>query len=395
MLVPGVVSELDNWWEAYSGRLVRRLAEFSRLILFDKRGTGLSDRPSRVDFDDWVEDLRTIVHEVGADRPALIGMSLAGGCIATMYSVTYPESSGPLILYGASARFLTDGTDDYPSRFTAEGNDRGIAAITAGWGTGNVLRHWCPSVADDPVVRANFAQFERRSASPGAVREYIRTISNIDVRHALPLVSVPTLVLHPARDPSVSIAQARYMARHIPGAVLHELDTADHLIWFSEAVDGITDEIQDFVIGAIPATETNRVLATVVAVCSPGPDLAPLQHLVDRYRGRTIECGNHALLAAFDGASRAVRCAAAAVVEVDGVRAGIHAGECIEVGDALRGDTVSLAHRVAELAEPGMVMVTQSVRELVLGSSLEFDDRGPHRLRESLPESHLYLLRRP
>jgi len=356
---------------------------------------GFSDRPPNVDIDDWVEDLRTVIDEVGAERPALLGMSRAGGSVAILFAATYPERTGPLVLYGVGPRTLTDGTDDFPSRMTVEDMEKAIADRESDWGTGASLKMWCPSVGDDSELRAQFGQYERRSASPGAASTYLRTIRQTDVRDALPFIGAPTLVLHPARDQSVPIEQARYMADRIPGAVLHELDTADHLIWFSEAIDTITDEIQDFVIGAIPAADTNRMLATIVAVRTEGSDLDMAERMVERYRGRRIERTTDALVAAFDGATRAVRCAAAVVIETGTASAGVHAGECTEVGHTLQGDAVSLARRVADLAKPSEVLVSQIVRELVMASSLAFTDRGPHALHESLPDWHLYALQRP
>ena len=329
---------------------------------------------------------------VGADRPAVVGSS-AGGLIGILFAVTHPDRTGVLVLYGAYPRALADDSSDYPAKLTPEGLDSMVAALEAEWGTGAALKYFCPSAGDDPELCANFGQYQRRSASPSAASEYLRTVLKLDVRHVLHLVQAPTLVLHGARDEAPPIELARYMTERIPGAVLHELDTADHLLWFSEAIDTITDEIQDFVIGAMPAAETNRCLLTVVAVRAEQPGLELASELVGRYRGRSIVDGADELLAAFDGATRAVRFAAAAVAG-DVAAAGVHSGECVAVGADLRGEAVSLASLLADTARLGQVVVTQTVRELVMGSSLGFDDVGVHDTELSLPGRHLYTLQR-
>ena len=248
VIVPGYVSELDNWWEAWSGRLVRRFASFARLILFDKRGVGLSDRPERIVVEDWVQDIVTVLDAVGSERPAVFGMS-AGGAVAMLFAATYPERTGPLIIYAASPRKLSDGTD-YPTTTTPEELEQLIQRIESTWGTGDSLRHWCPSIGDDAVIRAQFGQYERRSASPGSASSYLRMLATIDVRHALPQITSPTLVIHPAGDRAVPLEVARYITAHIPHSQLCVLDTDDHLIWFSEAVDDITDAVERFLVVA-------------------------------------------------------------------------------------------------------------------------------------------------
>jgi hypothetical protein len=315
--------------------------------------------------------------------------------VAILYAATHPDRTGALVLYGAFPRALSDEADDsYPATPTVEEMKDHIASFEDEWGTGRALDFFCPSVAGNRDLQANFGQFQRRSASPGAATEYLTRVLFADVRDALPLISAPTLVLHAARDIAPPIDLARYMADRIPGAVLHELDTADHLIWFSEAIDTITDEIQDFVIGAMPAAETNRSFATIVAVRTADPTLGLAAELVARYRGRTITVDEGAeLLAAFDGPTRAVRFAAAAVAG-DSASAGVHSGECIAVGAALQGEAVSLAGVLADVAGPGQVVVSETVRELVMGSALQFDDLGVHDTELSLPGRHLYRLER-
>ena len=264
IIVPGYVSHLDTWWEAWSGRLVRRLASFSRLILFDKRGMGLSDRPPHVDVEQWMEDTRVVLDAVGSEQAALLGVT-AGGLIAILFAATYPERTRALVLYGAFARQLQS-EDDYPIGLLPEDVDAHVAYTEARWGSGVGLRLYCPSVSDDPVAREQYGRFQRASASPGAASAYLRALAQIDVRHALPMVQAPTLVLHANRDRVISIDLARYMAERIPNATLVEVNSADHLIWFSDALDLMTDEIQDFLIGALPNREIRRVLATALFI---------------------------------------------------------------------------------------------------------------------------------
>jgi DNA-binding SARP family transcriptional activator/pimeloyl-ACP methyl ester carboxylesterase len=244
IIVPGYVSELDNWWEAWAGRLVRRLAGFSRLILFDKRGVGLADRPENITMDDWVEDTRTVLDAVGSQRPAVLGMS-AGGKVAMVFASMYPNRTGALITYAASPRMLTDGTD-YPATATSEDLESLLAKIESTWGSGDSLEFFCPSVGDDPALRAQFGQYERRSASPGSASRYLRMVLGADVRAVLPHIASPTLVIHPAGDRTVPVGIARYIADQIPNAELCLLDTEDHLFWFSEAIDDISEAVERF-----------------------------------------------------------------------------------------------------------------------------------------------------
>ncbi|MGI9028860.1 MAG: alpha/beta fold hydrolase [Ilumatobacteraceae bacterium] len=370
IIVPGYISELDNWWEAWTGRLVRRLASFSRLLLFDKRGTGLSDRPGQITIDDWVEDVRTVLDAVGMQRPAILGMS-GGGAVAMLFAAMYPERTGPLVLYATLPRGLADGPD-YPSTRTRQQFEESAAELEANWGTGKSLQRWCPSVGDDPELRAQFGQYERRSASPGAATTYLRTLVTTDVRAALPLIAAPTLVLHPAREQAVPVAIGRYTAAHIPGAKLVELDTADHLIWFSEAIDAITDNVESFLAEAV-ATDAGTAFTTVVTLDRPGTKGAAPPP--ERYGGRLIEDGDQHLVASFGGPVRAVRYAVAAIAELGADRAGVHSGACTTTGETVDGPAVSISGRLACAAGLGEVLVSKDARDLVGGSSISFNDR--------------------
>jgi DNA-binding SARP family transcriptional activator/pimeloyl-ACP methyl ester carboxylesterase len=392
IVVPGYVSHLDTWWEAWSGRLVRRLASFSRLILFDKRGMGLSDRPPHVDVENWVEDIRAVLDAVGSERAALLGVT-AGGLIAMLFAATYPDRIRSLVLYGAFARQLRD-EGDYPIGLRPEDVEAHIEYTEARWGTGVGLRLYCPSVSDDPAVRQQFGRYQRASASPGAASAYLRALAEIDVRHALPMVGAPTLVVHPKRDRVIPVEMARYLARRIPNATLVELDSADHLIWFSDALDVMTDEIQDFLTETLPNREISRVLATVLFVDrvdphrrARAPGEPPLvdgkaAQLVDRFRGRAVRHAEDGILATFDGPARAIRCAMAIVGDLRAsgldVRAGLHSGECDASGEDISGVAVQIARGVADLARPGEVLVSQTVRDLVFGSAITFSDPGSH-----------------
>ena len=239
VIIPGYVSELDNWWEAWAGRLVRRFASFSRIILFDKRGVGLADRPEHITMRDSVEDTRTVLDAVGSERPAVLGMS-GGGAVAMQFAATYPERTGPLIVYAATPRSLADDTD-YPATVTREQAEGFIARVESVWGTGGSLRFWCPSVGDEPTIRAQFGQYERRSASPGSrpgTCEWCRCRRKAALTNLLPDSRHPPGERqdHPGRHRSVH-------RRPHPRLRLCLFDTEDHLIWFSEAIDQITDAV--------------------------------------------------------------------------------------------------------------------------------------------------------
>ena len=379
IVIPGYVSHLETWWEAWSGRLVRRLASFSRLILFDKRGMGLSDRPERLELEDWVEDVGVVLDAVGSERAAILGVS-AGTPIAILFAATYPERTRALMLYGGYARVLWD--DDYEIGKAADELNEGIKSLEAAWGSRSALEHWCPSARDDLVAREQFGRYQRISASPASATAYLKIVTGVDVRHALAMVSAPTLVLHAARDLRSPIVFARYMAERIPDAALVELDSSDHLIWFSDALDAMTDAMQDFLTGALPAPEVNRVLATVLVV-ELVDEARPLEsgvgcELIERFRGRAVRHGPTGIVAAFDGPARAIRCALAIVQDLRSTgldaRAGLHSGECDATNDDIGGVAVAIAQGVSALAGSEEVLVSQTVRDLVYGSTITFSE---------------------
>jgi DNA-binding SARP family transcriptional activator/pimeloyl-ACP methyl ester carboxylesterase len=368
VIVPGYISELDNWWEAWSGRLVRRLSSFARLILFDKRGVGLSDRPEHIVIDDWVEDVRTVLDAVGSVRPAVLGMS-AGGAIAMLFAATHPDRTGPLVIYAGSPRSLTDGTS-YPVTRTVEEAERMVEALERAWGTGDSLARWCPSVGDDPAIRSQFGQYERRSASPGSASNYLRMLRSIDVRAVLPMITAPTHIIHPRGDRSVPVEVARYVARHVPGATLCELDTDDHLIWFSEKVDAITAEVEHFVTSNGPSPLTGRSLITVMAVLVDHSDPAVIERwreITLRHGGRPHHSTAH-LVATFTGPSRALRCADAIVAHLSTLgaipRVGVHAGYDRPTCTAFPGSVGGEACRLAAMADPGEAQISRITRDL-------------------------------
>jgi DNA-binding SARP family transcriptional activator/pimeloyl-ACP methyl ester carboxylesterase len=409
IVVPGYVSHLDTWWEAWSGRLVRRLASFSRLILFDKRGMGLSDRPPHVDVENWMEDTRVVLDAVGSEQAAVLGVT-AGGLISVLFAATYPERTRSLLLYGAFARQLRN-DENYPIGLRAEDVKAHVEYTEARWGTGVGLRLYCPSVSNDPVARQQFGKYQRASASPGAASAYLRALAEIDVRHALSMVRAPTLVLHPTRDRVIPVEMARYMAQRIPNATLVELNSADHLIWFSDALDVITNEIQDFLSETLPNREISRVLATVLFIdlVDPHRQISAVgrgerqeslvgdgkaSQLIHRFRGTAVRHAPNGILATFDGPARAVRCASAIVDDLCSVgldvRAGLHSGECDAEGDDIRGVAVQIARGVADVARPGEVLVSQTVRDLVFGSAITFSGPDSRTLRGVPGEWRVY-----
>jgi class 3 adenylate cyclase len=397
ILVPQWLSNIEQYWDhPAAAYFMRRLASFSRLILFDKRGTGLSDPvPSTQTLEERMDDVLAVMDAAGSERAVLLGPS-EGGPMAALFAATYPDRCISLILYGACARWLR--TDDYP-----EGRPAEIAAAYGrhwieGWGSGASLRVLAPSLSRDEQFRQWWGRFERHSVRPGMVAPIFETINRLDVRDVLPAIRVPTLVLHRRDDRLIDVANARYLAEHIPGARYVELDGEDH-IYFAGDADTLLDEIEEFVTGSRGVHDPDRVLTTVMFTDIVGSTqhaarlgdrrwhdlIADHDQLIGNqiaaYRGRTIRSTGDGVFAAFDGPARAIRCALAVVqasarrLDVD-IRAGLHTGECELAGNDLAGVTVHIGARIADLAGPSQVLVSGTVRDLVVGSTIAFEFRG-------------------
>ncbi len=380
--VPGWITHLEyGWQQPRVARFFRRLAAFSRLILFDKRGTGLSDRvPEYPTLQDRMDDVRTVMQAVGSVRAAIFGMS-EGGQMAMLFAATYPERAQALALYGTFAKRVW--APDYPWAPTPEARRRWMDLLMAGWGGKTDLDTLAPSVASDPAFIEWWGTYLRLGASPGAAQALARFNTQTDVREVLPAIRVPTLVLHRRGDLDVNIEEARYLASHIPTARLVELEGDDHLIYTGDA-DRIIDEAQSFftTAGSIK-TAAERVLATVLSVTMPVAQRSDGTGLFDRtvgaHRGRRVSDDDH-LAATFDGPERAVRCACA-LVEAGvqrglALKAGIHTGECEHVSGRPTGVPFRMAAALATGARNCEVVVSRTVKDLMSGSRVQFLDRG-------------------
>jgi pimeloyl-ACP methyl ester carboxylesterase len=404
VFVPGFFSQVELWWEEpLCARFFERLASFSRLILFDKRGTGLSDRVAAVPtLEQRMDDVRAVMAAAGSERAAILGVS-EGGPMSALFAATYPDRTAALVLYGTFAEFRSWMPPEHLEHF--------LHAIDATWGTGESLPHLAPSVADDPRFRRWWARHERLGASPGAAMDLMRMNSEIDVRHVLPAIRIPTLVLHRAGDVFVDVSGGRYVAAHIPGAKYVELPGVDHPPFVGDA-EAVLQEVEEFLTGVRPAPEPDRVLATVLFTDIVGSteraaelgdqrwrDLLGAHHAavrreLERFRGREVDTAGDGFLATFDGPARAVRCARAIhdAVRPLGIelRAGLHTGEIELLGDDIGGIAVHIAARVAALAGPGEVLASSTVKDLVAGSGLRFEDRGTRALRGGPDEWRLF-----
>ena len=416
VFVPGFVSHVEaNWQAPARAKFFRRLASFSRLILFDKRGTGLSDRTSQIfTLEQRMDDVRAVMDAVGWERAALFGIS-EGGPMSILFAATYPERTTALVMYGAYAKRAW--AEDHPSAWGDEEWAALFANIEARWGTpdGLDLNVWAPSIARDERARGEMAAYLRAAASPGAVRAVMQMNREIDVRNVLPTVRVPTLIVHRTGDRNIRIQQARYMAERIPGARLVELPGDDHVAWVGDS-DAILDEVEEFLTGMRHSVESDRVLATVlftdiVGATQKAADLGDrrwrelleehhgvVRRELGRFRGREIDTTGDGFLATFDGPARAVRCACAAVDAVRPLgltlRAGLHTGECEVIGGKLSGIAVHIGARVAALAAPEEILVSGTVKDLVAGSGLRFRERGVHVLRGVPGKWHLFAVER-
>ena len=366
VLVPSFISHLEIQSESpWCSRWLERLSSFCRLILFDKRGTGLSDRVAQIPtLEERIDDVRAVVDAVGSTQPALLGFS-EGGSMSVLFAATYPRRTSAMILYAAMAR--SEWAPDNPwgrpeDQFTAR-----LKLVEERWGQGDYVEVTAPSLANDNEYKKWHARLERGSASPGAALHLLQMNNEIDVRHVLPTVSAPTLVLHRTGDRAIRVEHGRYLAQHIRGAQYVELPGQDHLPWAGD-VDALCAEIQAFLTGVRSGPEPDRVLATVLFTDIVGAtrhaaqigdeawkELLRHHHFLvrqqlERYRGREIDTAGDGFLATFDGPARAVRCARAISEAVKGlhirIRAGIHTGECEVTGEKLSGIAIHIGARV-------------------------------------------------
>jgi class 3 adenylate cyclase len=418
VFVMGWASHMDLMWqEPRFARFLLGLAAFSRLILFDKRGTGLSDRVANhllPTLEQRIDDVRAVLDACGSARAVLLGVS-EGGPMCALFAATYPERTRALVMINGYARRLW--AEDYPCGSPAADVDRIVAAIHTGWGTEPVgLDSRLPSLASDPSVRAWWTSYLRSSASPGAVLALTLMNCAIDTRAVLPLIQAPTLIVQSARDRVTTEGNGRYLAANIPGAKLLMLDTDDHLPWFRDA-SAVLGAVAQFVTGTPLAAVSDRVLATVLFtdIVDSTPlatrlgdrawrDLLDLHARiaraeVDKYRGRWVKSTGDGMLATFDGPARAIGCAAAirahlSALEVS-IRAGLHTGECEMVDGDVVGIAVHIAARIAGQAGPGEIVVSGTVKDLVAGSGIEFADRGDHALKGVDGRWRLFGVRQP
>ncbi len=412
VFVPGFVSNVEAAWTSPPrADFFRRLASFSRLILFDKRGTGMSDRTSQIfTLEQRMEDVLAVMDAAGSKRAALFGLS-EGGPMSFLFAASYPQRTRALILYGSYAK--RSSASDYPYGWEPDKWDAVLANIERNWGTpqGIDLNMWAPSIAGDEQRASATAAYFRAAASPGAALAVMKMNREIDVRDILPSIRVPTLILHRTGERVIDVENARYMASRIPGATLVELRGIDHIPWAAD-IEPLVQEVEEFLTGERHVVESERVLATVqfTDIVQSTERAAALgdrkwrellegfQSLVrlelSRFRGREIDTAGDGFLASFDGPARAIRCAAAVRERARSqgieIRAGVHTGECEIIGDKLGGIAVHTGSRVAGKAQPGEIMVSQTVKDLVAGSGLAFAERGLHTLKGVPGEWRLY-----
>ena len=399
----GLGSHIELSWDIpVTAEFLTGLAAFSRLIFIDRRGTGASDALSRnamPTWEEWTEDIVDVLDAVGSKRTAILA-SLDAGPIAILFAAMHPEIVSTLILHNTSARYMV--ADDYPIGEASEAIDTLIELVATGWGTPDFFRMANPSLADDPESLRVFSKMARSSVTPRtAAAQYNYILRNQDVRHALPLIQAPTLVLQIDENPRTSIERGRYVAERIAGATFVECPTGD--LSLISANHWVIDEIAEFLTGERPEVEVERILTTVLFTDIVGStaraaslgdqrwrslldahDQTVREHL-RRFRGREINTTGDGFVTSFDGPARAIRCALA-IHEATGklgidLRMGLHTGECEVRGDDLGGLAMHIAARVAAFAAPGEVLVSGTVRDLVVGSGIEFADRGEQELR--------------
>jgi class 3 adenylate cyclase len=412
IVVPGLVSHLElGWEEPLERRFRERLASFSRLILFDKRGTGLSDPvDSSMSIEERMDDVRAVLDAAGSERATLLGFS-EGVPLSIVFAASHPERVDGLILYGGFARLRK--ADDYPIG-VADSDLHLYRRFFDEWPPDDFLERFAPSIAHIPRAREWFHRYARMVASPRMVRDLWRWVESIDVRSVLPSVRVPTLVVHRVNE-SIPVAFAWYLAEHIPDARLIELPGADHIMFVGDA-DRLVGEVEEFMTGARASADADRMLATILFTDVAGSTEQAatlgdrewraqlerhndvLLRQVDRFQGRTVKNTGDGVLALFDRPTRAIRCADAIREGVERLdlrlRAGLHTGEFERMGDDVGGLSVHIGARICELAQPGEVLVSSTVHDLVVGSGIVLEDRGSHLLRGVPGDWRIYAVSR-
>lgn len=401
LYVPTWISEIDHLWaHPLPARFFSRLASFSRLIMFDRRGSGMSDPVTEAPtLEAQMDDVKAVMDAAGSERAALFAQ-LEGGTMAMLFAATHPERTTALVLYASFARTLR--ADDIPWARTAEERAAGIDAFFAGWGDGRRYTALAPSMEGDEEFRDWYARLERLSASPRVARMMVDEVAEVDVRDILPSIRVPTLVTHRRDDPFIDPRHSEYLAARIPGAKLAWMPGNENLVLAGDT-DALLDETEEFLTGVRPRREPDRVLATVLFtdivdstrragelgdarwrdVLERHDEL--VRRALARHQGREVKTTGDGFLATFDGPARAIRCAVTVAGSVRRlgieVRAGLHTGECELRGDDVAGMAVHIGARVGATAGAGEVLVSSTVKDLVVGSGIEFADRGARELK--------------
>ena len=410
VIVPSWVGNVEHWWDHPApARFFRRLADFARVILFDGRGIGLSDPgPGLPTLEDRVDDVLAVMDAVDSSRAALFGEADAAA-VSILAAASHPERVESLVFVNAYA--TSRWQEDYPWAPKPEERAEQIEGIVAAWGQGGPAADFAiallaPTVAGDESFKEWWVSMSRQSTSPGQLRRALEMNADMDVRPVLGSIKVPTLVLHRQDNKAVPVENARYLASHVPGAKLVELEGADHLP-FTGDVESLVGEVEEFLTGTRGSVGDERVLATIlftdiVDSTRRASELGDrrwrelldtyddvVRRQLERFRGRPVKATGDGHLATFDGPARAIHCTRSIAVQTARLglqlRAGIHTGECEMRGDDVGGIAVHVASRILGVAAPGEVMVSSTVRDLVVGSGIRFEDRGSHVLR-GVPE---------
>jgi class 3 adenylate cyclase len=408
IMAPGFVSHIENYWdEPRVARWLHKLGSFCRVTIFDKRGTGLSDRVSNLPgLDERMDDIRAVMDAVGIERASQFGIS-EGGALAAIFAASHPERTESLVLYGAFARFFHWIPTD-------EGFNAFAGYIDEHWGTGASLPNFAPTKAADPTLQQWWGKFERLGASPSAAMALMKMNREIDITGILHTIQVPTLVLHVTGDTVVNVEGGRELAAGIPNARLVEFPGTDHLM-FLDTSDAALAEIEQFLTGASSTPTLDRVLATVLLTdivdstyrAETMGDRAwrdllnihdkTVRHELNRFRGNEVKSLGDGFLATFDGPARAIHCARGIRNSLSKlgipIRVGVHTGEVEFTDNDVRGIAVHIASRVASLAQANDVVASRTVKDLVAGSGIDFESFGIHRLKGMPEEWQLFRVR--